>query len=217
MKKLFLLLLFFFCGATVYGDGVSTMMSKARQMYLNQQYGQAMKLGVASLDAMFQQTMSNMASYVPELDGHQVINTNMHYEFTAIDGFSEYSFHLAKTMTNEEDSVIVSIINSPSEVERLHSLSISYDFLENKGDYKKLDFTRSGQKYEYIQDGNYAYLIFIFDQDEATQEILSGMLLRVYVTFKKNNSRTTRDKVIKSYLYEIMGKLKWKSLRYILK
>ncbi len=217
MKKLFLVLFMLTMCSWALADDISTSMSAQRKAYLNWQYGEAMRTGLDTMDRMFSQIMTNLLAYVPEFQGYSVTGTNMQYEFNGGNGFYEYSFKVGKIMTNEEAVVTLNIVSTPAEIEKFHSLAVSWEFLQNKSDYTKEKVSRKGSDYEYLKLGDSAIMVFIFDKDAVTEEIKSGMLVQLSVTYLKSLSKSSRDKKMSAYMYELVGALKWKSLQAILK
>lgn len=217
MKKITLVILFLTGLIPLWADGVSDQISLQRKQYLNWQFGPSMRTGLTALDSMYSTIMTNLLPYVPEFASHQLSGTNIRYEFNGGGGFSEFSFQVGKIMTNQDAQVQVDLLVTPSEIERFYSLTISWDFLQDKGGYTKEKITRSNKDYEYLRQGDTAWLLFVFDQEEATQEIRSGMLVRLDVRFLKSSSKAARDKQLKAYIYELVGSLKWKSLQAMLK
>ncbi len=214
MKKVFFLLFLIVLTSQTFSDEISRAMSSGRWYYLNKHYGQALKTQMSSLDRIFAISLTNTIPYIPKLKSMYVVQTNLNYSFSDVNGNLEYNLSVQKVMTNKKAQVAVTFDFSPLELDRYYSLFMSYDYLKNNKRLKKITFKKRKTSYDYILDNSSGIMLFVFKDDKENNEIISGMVLKIDLLPSKRMSKKKLERTLTQYFSEILSKLKLKSIKW---
>ncbi|OHD56512.1 MAG: hypothetical protein A2Y33_15430 [Spirochaetes bacterium GWF1_51_8] len=211
MKRLVFISLFVLSAGIVFADAATDKMKVCVDSYRKGVYGTAVKNGLEALDFMYQSMMNTVLKYLPELKDYKTTETNYIYQFSSELGSITHSFQLWKKMEGPDASVKVTFNNSLFELNRIHSLYISMDYMKSGIGYEKMAVTNADTIIPLLKDGNTAFVYYAFETVDT--EIFKGLLIRVDIALKKNPDEKTKKKIWLDIVKQVIGKTKAKSIQ----
>lgn len=198
-----------------YGDDAAKEMDNMKWSFRQGNLLSSLKSGVNAQDQICRKLCSSLISYMPDLENYTVTATNQYYSFSAENGYVDYSAQVQKIFSNQNVEIQLNYDVSPNNVERYYNLFKSYDFLSDKGSYKKYSFKLRKVEIPYLVDANNVYLLFVFGETEG--ELKSGFLVKIVYSYLQIVPTIDKRKLVDETVREIAGKMNTSGIKYLLK
>ncbi len=208
--NLFLLL---FAGSS-FSSGFSEELDKSASFYRNNKMMSSINTGMKALNLALQRFSSNMVEIIPEFSNFVIVETNSSYSLTIESGVFDFYLSGEKVFSNESEMIHLLFDTSLNNIERFYNLFRSYDYLEDKGNYKRFSVPFGKTNQNYFLENENAYLLFSFK--EQGDQISSGLLVKASFDFIKNVKNTEKEKKIETRIKEFVDKFKVKKAALLL-
>lgn len=168
-------------------------------------YQASLRNGLEAVDQVYQKQVQKMFTLVPDLGGFTTIETNFNYTFSDQNGIMDYSLQVQKAMTNTNGGVRITVDTSLNNLERYVNLIRSFDFLTDKGNYKKLLIKIRKSEWTNITENGDAYIIPVLN--EVNDTIVSGVLFKVSFNYSAFLRASEKDRITESVVRELLEKI----------
>ncbi len=211
----YLLFLILSANSLLFSDDISNEADKIKNFSRQNQNQSIIKSGMSIIDAVFQKIEKNILNYVPVIAGYNLIEGNTYYTASDNNGIIEFYIQADKIISNKTTLLKITFDNSLNNVERFSSLMKSFDYLMDKGGYRKINITVDGGSNFCLENSNTVNSVFVFEEkDDAA---VSGLSVSFDYNFLNNISDADKNKIIESDIHQFFDKLKLKEISSFLK
>lgn len=208
--------LIFTTGITaLYADDIATQLNNIRKSYAGGAYQTVLRNGFAAMDLVYQKQAQRLIALIPNPEGFAIVETNSSFYFSDQNGILDHSLQVWKTYSNQTAVIRVNADTSQNNVERFLNLARSYDYLNDKGDYRKFVLTNRKSELIYFTEKNDIYIIPALI--EANDSVISGVLLKIGVSFPANLKSSEKEKMIQSSAKDFILKINYRDMTNFVK
>jgi len=190
LKPCFILSLIF---GTMFSQNISKEISELNQFLRRQQINSASLQALKIVDSLLLYLENEMLNAIPNLDNYKLINTNTFSRITMEKGDYEIELYSQKFFSNENCLLTLSIDATENVFQKNYNLYVSYDYLSERKNYKKIELKNKSTSIPVIVENNIATLLYITDTNQTTK----GYSIKMeYYFIKKYTEKNKEDLII---------------------
>lgn len=204
-----------FCINSIWSDDVTAGFDQAKTLYRQGIYRNSIMTGINALNNISLKLEQSLLSNIPDISNSVWIETNDFYSISGGNEIADFSMQVEKVYSNPSAYISLTLDTSLNNVLRINNLMKSYEYLTEKGNYKKLKIKIRKDEIEYLTESSNTYVVYPFEIKE--DEVVSGLMLKMSVNFITNIKASERDKQNETYLKEVLEKMRTRELNQLLK
>ena len=215
MSKIRILIMIFILSVLnlFYGQDVSKDLGQVNSFLKKQNLYSASIAGLGVVDKILLFLENSILNSIVDLENYRLISTNTFSRIIMEKGNYDVELYSQKTFSNEICTLVVTIDATEEAFEKNYSLYVSYDYLTERKDFKKLELTNKNQKIPLIIENETAIMIYPTTESEP----FKGFIVREDFIFNRVISEKEKEDIMMRDLKRIADGLYKNKLTTFLK
>ena len=195
---------------SAFSQTVGTEIDKIKTFEKQGNYSEIVRSSLFIIDQIYFKAGTVLLENLPELSGIRTVGTNFNYSVQLADGDYDMELSAQKVFSNQTELVTLTADTSVSALQRYTSLTKSFDFLSDPGDFKKYKITNRGVEQTFLTGNGTAYLMFPWETNDT--DIRSGVLLTLETVFYTNLVPEVQETMLTQQSIEILQRFNSKDV-----